>query len=190
MITYTYIKNIISSVKLEDYLTPTFSNISSVTYNQNNNNLDITFSIALSYSDKKVLSDLLYNYQNPSDDINYHQIILNTSALENSDEEWSRVCEWIEDGESDLCLVHVNSHLIPTELDDTLPGIFTYYVRLLDVTNNIVLGEIQLYNDVKTVYPITITNFTMACNTDIELQVKRDSQGSDVVISTVLGKYV
>lgn len=188
MVDYEYIKkNILSISKFDKHISGTFNN-EGIVYDSESGSITIYFTSELSTGDKITLDSLVESYNNQEGIINYIQRYINTAIINVEEEEWTLVVSWIETGNEQLCELLVESKLLPATPDDSLNVGFEYYIRVLDVTNNIVLGQSTLSNKEYTSSVLALTNFSGTQST-LEFQVKKSTKGSRTSVTNITCNY-
>lgn len=187
MADYTYLKSIISIEKFSEYISQTLVN-TGVTYNDTTYEITIHFVSELSAGDYTVLNSLVEAYTNPPIDIHYLHRYINSTVATAEELEWAMACSWTEPGNEQLIETIVRCKLLPATPDDSLDTGFEYYMRIFDVTNNTVLGQSTFANKDYAKGVITIGGFS-GDESILELQIKKNTKGSRVSITSVMCNY-
>jgi hypothetical protein len=173
---------------LQQYILPLLPTIQSITFESSNNYLDIVFSSDLELSEKTILDNLINDYTNPLNPIIYKPVIINSVLLQSNNSVWTRLCEWVDNGIRVLDNITINSRLQPN--NDIENPDFKYFIRLVDITHNVVLGVSEYTNIENIINTISITDFALNSNSLIELQVKKNAPGITIDILAVIANYL
>ena len=188
MVEYIYVKTILSVEKFNAYIVGSFT-INGVSYYEDKRELVIYFATSLSTIDKATLDTLVEAYSDPVDNIRYLHKYVNTSVINTEETEWKFICSWIESGDELLANILVRCKLLPATPDDSMDTGFEYYIRVLDVTNNTILGQITMTNSEYDQGTLPITGLpTSECV--LEFQVKKSAKGSRVSVSNIKCNYM
>ena len=187
MVDYTYLKNIISVEKFSEYISQTLVT-TGLTYDNTTYEITIHFASQLSVEDCATLDSLVEVYTNPPIDINYLHRYINTGVITTEELEWTMTCSWVEPGNESLVETITSCKLLPATPDDSLDAGFEYYIRVLDVTNNTVLGQSTFTNTEYGKGVISISGFS-SDESALELQVKKSTKGSRVSVTNVMCNY-
>lgn len=178
MTIYTFLMDLNSINQLKTYISGILSGLNSISYEGRNVNL--IFNNTLSIEDKIILENAMNNYNNPVENVVISsiepQIILNrfcsnTSYLLISKNVYNiNSTKFLESVDIDVSISSINK---------------TYNLRLYDINNNIILGELLNLNNVnKEIKKINLTVPTT--NTIIELQC---CVSSNKAICDIIGCY-
>lgn len=179
---YNFEYTLNSLAKLHEYLS---TNLSGYLYaNITENTLDIITSIS---DQQNTIQNILDDYTNPSDDIIYEKTVICSTEKQVINTNWFLNNTWMEDGLKQLCKIEIISYLQPNTQDDSGDPDFGYSIRIVDSTNNEIIGTITATNNTPEALVINIEEHSCKCT--LELQIKKNTPGLCVKISSVVAFY-
>lgn len=139
--------------------------------------------------DRTNLSSFIENYQNPEKITPKKTKILTTTKLSCREVgDWCTQFNWTTDVSIQNIILSVK--LEARSEDSDYIETFRYGLRVVDVTNNIVITETEYYNDEYEDKTIAIPEINLSLgNVELELQVKKYNKGSAVYIMKAYTEY-
>lgn len=183
----SYILNIKNVEYFTNTLKSTVLNVDAITYEPTINTVEILGTFT--EQDKTDISNFVANYTNPDKIIVKPRKIISSTLVSSQEKlDWVTILNWSADVIIQNIIVSIK--LEPSTSDITYDETFRYSVRIVDVTNNIVLQEVEYYNSEYEDKVIPLTSFNLSLgNKDLELQVKKFNKGNGVYIKKTCIEY-
>jgi len=183
----SYILNIKNVEYFTNTLKSTVLNVDAITYEPTINTVEILGTFT--EQDKTDISNFVANYTNPDKIIVKPRKIISSTLVSSQEKlDWVTILNWSADVIIQNIIVSIK--LEPSTSDIAYDETFRYSVRIVDVTNNIVLQEVEYYNSEYEDKVIPLTSFNLSLgNKDLELQVKKFNKGNGVYIKKTCIEY-
>jgi hypothetical protein len=183
----TYILNIKNVEYFTNTLKSTVPNVDAIVYEPIINTVEILGTFT--EQDKTDISTFVETYTNPEKIIVKPRRIISSTLVSSTEKlDWVTILDWSADVIIQNIITSIK--LEPSTTDNTYDETFRYKVRIVDVTNNTVLQEVEYYNNEYEDKVIPLTNFNLSLgNIDLELQVKKFNKGNGVYIKKTYIEY-
>lgn len=161
--------------------------VDSISYDDTSHTVEIfgTFT----ENEKTDLDNFMSNYTNP-DKINVKRTKMLSTILSQSEEkDWITISNWTEYSSIVNVILTIKLQISPN--DSSYQETFRYGVRVMDITNNVCVNEVEFYNSEYEQKEISVSNTTLSLgNLHLELQVKKYNKGTFIYIRKVAVEYV
>lgn len=140
--------------------------------------------------DKLDISSFIETYTNPDKTtIKSRKIISSTKLLCEETLDWFTMFDWSADVIIQNIILSVK--LEPSSSDNLYNEVFRYGVRIVDISNNNILEEVEYYNEdyEDKIIPISNLNLSMG-NVELEIQVKKYNKGNAIYIKKALVEHL
>jgi hypothetical protein len=143
---------------------------------------------SLSPEDQALLDGLIDAYPNPEEVINNRLEQISSVEMTSDVQFWKTLISWEET--TQIKSVHIYAKLVPSPDDYLYNEDFKYSIRLVDTTNNTVIGaETDYTNSEYAMLDVPITDLIIKTGVNIEIQVKKYNKGDSVRIFNCNSHY-